>query len=199
MDVVADSTHAPDAARPRRRGRPTPTGQERSFGEDELIVSKTDLRGVITYANDVFLRVSAYPASQIVGSPHNLIRHPHMPRGLFRLLWESIGAGQEIFAYIDNLAADGSNYWVLAHVTPNYDQSGTMVGFHSNRRKPERGPIERITPLYRRMCQLEQQHSSAVTAAQASAAMLREELTEKDLSYDEFVWALITDDASVTR
>lgn len=196
MSVQAQA-HLPGEARPRRT-RPTPTGQERSLGENELIVSKTDPRGVLTYANDVFLRVSAYPVEEVVGSPHNLIRHPHMPRGVFRLLWDSISAGQEIFAYIDNLAADGSNYWVLAHVTPSYDHNGRIVGYHSNRRKPERDPIERITPLYRRMCQLEGQQSGAVAAAQASAAMLHQELAEKDLSYGQFVWGLITGDASVT-
>lgn len=198
MSVLTENTHLPDATHSRRI-RSTPTGQERSFGENELIVSKTDLRGIITYANDVFIRVSAFPGEEIIGSPHSLIRHPHMPRGVFRLLWDSIGAGQEVFAYIDNLAADGSNYWVLAHVTPSYDHSGKTVGYHSSRRKPERGPIERITPLYRRMRQLEEQQSGAVAAAQASAAFLHEELAEKNLTYGEFVWGLITGNAKVTR
>jgi PAS domain-containing protein len=64
-----------------------PTGEEQTFATDELIVSKTDPRGVITYANDVFLRVSGHEMSEVAGQPHNLIRHPDMPRALFALLW----------------------------------------------------------------------------------------------------------------
>ncbi len=67
-----------------------PTGQERTFSPDELIVSKTDLRGVITYANDVFLRVSGYRMHEVLGKPHNVIRHPEMPRAVFRLLWDAL-------------------------------------------------------------------------------------------------------------
>ena len=97
---------------------PTPTGRERTFGPDELIVSKTDLKGRMTYANDVFLRISGYDLDELIGQPHSLIRHPEMPRGLFRLLWQRISTGHEVFAFINNLAKTGDHYWVLAHVTP---------------------------------------------------------------------------------
>src|SRR5262245_21896843 len=109
-----------------------PTGQERFFGADEIIVSKTDLRGHLTYANDVFLRVSAFAEDEVVGKPHNLIRHPDMPRCVFKLLWETISGGDELFAYIVNLAQDGAHYWVLAHVTPSVGLDGRVVGYHSN-------------------------------------------------------------------
>ena len=75
--------------------RPTvqPTGREITFGDDELIVSKTDRAGVISYANDVFLRVSGYTEEEILGKPHNVIRHPDMPRTVFKLLWDAVAAG----------------------------------------------------------------------------------------------------------
>lgn len=95
----------------------TPTGQARTFAPDELIVSKTDPKGRITYANDVFLRVSGYELDEVIGQPHNIIRHPEMPRAVFRLLWRQLAAGQEVFAFINNLAKNGDHYWVLAHVT----------------------------------------------------------------------------------
>ena len=87
-----------------------PTGRERRFDDDELLVSKTDPKGRITYANDVFVRVSGYALPEIIGQPHNLIRHPQMPRGVFRLLWDSISRGEELFAFINNLAKNGDHY-----------------------------------------------------------------------------------------
>ena len=77
----------------------TLTGVERTFPEDEFIVSKTDTKGRITYANDVFLKISGFTEDEIVGQPHSIIRNPEMPRCVFKLLWDTIGSGNEIFAY----------------------------------------------------------------------------------------------------
>lgn len=114
----------------------TPTGVERIFSPEEIIVTKTDLHGRITYANEVFCRVSALEEADVVGQPHSLIRHPEMPRGVFRLLWDRLQRGQEVFAYVKNLAADGQHYWVFAHVTPTFDDLGRIRSFHSSRRSP---------------------------------------------------------------
>lgn len=168
-----------------------PTGQERTFGTDELIVSKTDRQGRIVYANDVFLRVSTYARGEVIGQPHNLIRHPQMPRGVFHLLWQTISQGRELFAYIDNLAADGANYWVLAHVTPSFGPDGSIVGYHSNRRLPQRAAIEAIKPLYQRMLRAEAGHDQARQAAEAGAALLHGELADSGQTYSQFVWDLI--------
>lgn len=162
---------------------------ERTFGQDEIIVSKTDLKGHITYANDVFLRVSAYAEQEILGKPHNIIRHPETPRGLFHLVWETIQDGGEIFAYLNNLAKDGANYWVLAHITASRDRHGTIVGYHSNRRSPERAAIARIEPLYAQMRAAEAGHRRAVDAAAASRQALEDTLGGQ--TYEEFVWQLI--------
>lgn len=172
---------------------PVPTGVARTFGHEEIIVSKTDLRGRITYANDVFLRVSAYAEHEVVGRPHSLIRHPDMPRGLFQLLWETIQGGQEIFAYINNLAADGAHYWVLAHVTPTFDAGGAVVGYHSNRRSPAPGAVARADRLYARMRAAEAGHRRAVDAAAASLAVLEDLLG--DQTYEELVWELVGEHA----
>ncbi len=170
---------------------PIVKGVERTFGRDEIIVSKTDLKGHITYANDVFLRVSAYSEEEILGRPHSIIRHPETPRGLFHLVWETIQDGGEIFAYLNNLAKDGANYWVLAHITPSRDASGAIVGYHSNRRSPERAAIERLEPLYARMRAAEVGHQRAVDAAVASRQALEEALGGQ--TYEEFVWQLIAE------
>ncbi len=172
----------------------TPTGVERPFGPEEIIVSKTDPRGVITYANDVFVRVSGYEERDILGKPHNLIRHPAMPRAVFRLMWEVISTGQELFAYVVNLAADGGHYWVLAHVTPTFGPGRSITGYHSNRRWVPPGTRRAMTDLYRGVLAAEQAQSSTPDAIAAGTAALQAELERAGTTYDEFVWSLAAAD-----
>ena len=177
---------------PRGAGRGVaPTGEARTFAPDELIVSKTDLRGVITYANDVFLRISRYELDEVLGRPHNLIRHPEMPRAVFALLWQTLSEGRELFAYINNLASDGAHYWVLAHVTPSYSADGAVIGYHSNRRRPSPGAIRTVTPLYRRLVEEERSHPTAKAAVAASSRLLDELVAAEAGSYEEFIWSVI--------
>lgn len=166
------------------------TGRERLFEPHEVIVSKTDLQGRITYANEVFLRVSGYEEADVIGRPHNLIRHPDMPRSVFGLLWERIAAGQEIFAYVVNLASTGDHYWVLAHVTPTRSADGAITGYHSNRRVPRRDAVAAAEALYARIRAAEQAVSGAQAQAAAGRALLDEVLREEGISYDELVFGL---------
>ncbi|MFQ1002059.1 PAS domain-containing protein [Modestobacter sp. SSW1-42] len=184
------TTAAPGGTRQRRQAA-APSGVERRFAADELIVSKTDLRGVITYANDVFLRVSGYDLDEVIGQPHNLIRHPDMPKAVFKLLWDTLASGHEIFAYIDNLAADGANYWVLAHVTPSYGPDGTVVGYHSNRRSPSPRAVAAVRPLYAQLVAEERRHPNGRAAVEASSRLLAELVASRAASYEEFVWSVI--------
>ena len=172
------------------RSKVAPTGAERRLGPDELIVSKTDAKGLITYANDVFCRMAAMTEEEIVGQPHNLIRHPEMPRVVFKLLWDTIASGREIFAYVNNLGADGANYWVFAHVTASYDASGRIVGYHSNRRAPERAALDAVRPLYAALLAEERRHSNLHEGMAASMKMVQDTLTQSGLSYAEFVFSL---------
>ena len=166
------------------------TGVERRFEPDEIIVTKTDRGGRITYANPVFLRLSNLTERQARGAPHNVIRHPDMPRCVFKLLWDTIEARQEIFAYVVNLAADGSHYWVFAHVTPTFDGEGKVVGYHSNRRKPERAPLEKVKPIYKLLREEEARHANAKEGLRAGFDMMIDFLKKQGLAYDEFVLSL---------
>ena len=167
-----------------------PTGVENLLGEEELIVSKTDLKGRITYANDVFIRMAKYSWQELMGAPHSLIRHPEMPRSVFKLLWDTLQSRQEIFAYVVNLAKDGSHYWVFAHVTPTFDERGNIVGYHSNRRKPDPVQIERIKPIYKRLCVEEARHANAKDGMHASFDAMVGLLKQQGVGYDEFVLSL---------
>ena len=166
------------------------TGVERFFEPDEVIVSKTDLKGRITYANRVFQRVAGYGEEELLGQPHSIVRHPDMPRCVFKLLWDTLGAGQEIFAYVINRARNGDHYWVLAHVTPSYDESGRVVGYHSSRRVPERSAIDKVVPLYRTLLEIEDKHADRKQGMEAAFAAVVALLNEKGIGYDEFVFSL---------
>jgi len=172
--------------------RPTPTQTERTFGQDEIIVSKTDTKGRILYANEVFCRVGQYAEHELVGQPHSILRHPDMPRCVFWLLWETIAGGREIFAYVKNLAKSGDYYWVFAHVTPSYDKAGKIDGYHSNRRKPDPAAIEKIAPVYKLLLEEEQRHTDRKQGQAAGHALLQKLLAERHQSYDEFVFSLVS-------
>ena len=111
-------------------------------------------------------------------------------RAVFKLLWDTIGQGQEIFAYVLNLAADGAHYWVFAHVTPSRDAAGRHVGYHSNRRKPDPAQIERIKPIYKALCAEEARHANAKDGMHASFEAMIGLLKQQGVGYDEFVLSL---------
>lgn len=169
-----------------------PTGKEVHFADDEIIVSKTDLRGIITYANDVFLRVAGYTEAEILGQPHNVIRHPDMPRCVFKLLWDSLKSKQEIFAYVLNMAKDGSHYWVFAHVTPSYDLRGQNVGYHSNRRVPYPDALAQVKKLYAELLAVEKRASNPNAGMEASYNVLTDLLIQQKMDYSQFVFSLST-------
>ena len=137
------------------------SGVERFFDDDEIIVSKTNLKGHITYANRVFMKLADCSERELLGEPHAIIRHPAMPRCIFKLLWDTIQGGNEIFAYVLNRSKNGDEYWVFAHVTPSFDGSGNISGYHSSRRVPERRILnETIIPLYKSLLEEEERHQS---------------------------------------
>ncbi|HLT78125.1 MAG TPA: PAS domain-containing protein [Ferrovibrio sp.] len=170
--------------------RVTPTNRELFFGEDEIIVSKTDEKGRILYANDVFVRVSGYSENELVGAPHSILRHPDMPRCVFWLLWETIANGEEIFAYVKNMAKTGDFYWVFAHVTPSYDENGRISGYHSNRRAPTREAVNKADALYGQLLAVENQHEDRKQGMHAGIAMMLDLLKQNNVTYGEFVFSL---------
>lgn len=174
------------------RPRIVPNGNETRLGEEEIIVSKTDLKGMITYANEVFIRIAGYSEKELLGAPHNLIRHPDMPRCVFKYLWDTIESRHEVFAYVINLAKNGNHYWVLAHVTPSFDSNGNIVGYHSNRRCPDPAIVQQIVPVYQQLLAEEQKYSNPRQGMAASLKLLGSVLESNGQTYDEFIWSLIT-------
>ncbi|HEY9899082.1 MAG TPA: PAS domain-containing protein [Pantanalinema sp.] len=157
--------------------------------EDDFIVSKTNTKGIITYGNRTFIEFSGYSAQELIGTNHNIIRHPDMPRAAFKLLWDTISTGKEFFAYVKNLAKDGSFYWVFANVTPDFDANGKIIGYFSVRRKPKESAIQAVSELYRLMV-AEEQRLGGRAGMEGSTALLLKILADKGMSYEELVLGL---------
>lgn len=166
----------------------TPTGVERTFPNTEFIVSKTDEKGRLMYVNKTFMEIADYTEAELHDQPHSIIRHPDMPRGVFKLLWDTIQAGKEIFAFVINMTKHGDHYWVIAHVTPSYDTNGRRCGYHSNRRVPSAEALAVIKPVYKEMLAIESR--SRKDGPAESVAYLQSILDEKGVSYDEFIFGL---------
>lgn len=169
----------------------TPTQTEVTFSPDETIVSKTDLKGRITYANRVFMRVSGYCEEELLGVQHNIVRHPDMPRGAFKHLWMTIQEGREWFGFVKNMGKSGHYYWVFANVTPDFE-AGRIVGYFSVRRQAPRAAIAAVEPIYAEMLRVEQE-AGAARACDASLSWLTNKLAEMKTDYESLVLSLFHD------
>jgi len=165
--------------------RPAPINREKVMNDGDFLVSKTDLKGVITYGNEIFIEISGYEEEELLGTPHSIIRHPDMPKVVFKLLWDRVKNRKEIFAYVKNLAKDGSYYWVFANVTPDFNLKGEIRGFYSVRRKPTKKGLDTIRDIYSKLLNVEK--SGGVSE---SEKLLGEILEDVGGTYDEVIMSL---------
>lgn len=163
-----------------------PTATERIMGQNEYILSTTDQQGRITSVNDVLVDYSGYSRAELLHAQHNIIRHPDMPRSVFWLAWETLREGEDFYGYIKNMCKDGSFYWVFAHILPEHDGTGEIIGYRSVRRVPRREALATIMPLYEEMRAAEQA-AGAKDAIAAGLDVLSRFLGERGLSYDQLV------------
>jgi aerotaxis receptor len=126
------------------------TGHEYEFPSSHMLVSATDLTGRIQYCNPAFIAVSGFTRDELIGQPHNLIRHPDMPREAFADMWATIRAGRPWTALVKNRRKNGDHYWVRANVTPVVEK-GAVVGYLSVRVTPQRDAVRAAESLYARM------------------------------------------------
>ena len=133
----------------------TPIEKEVVLKEEDFIISKTDLKSRILYGNQIFLEMSEWSEEELLGKPHNILRHPDMPRCAFKILYDHIENGKEWFGFVKNLRKDGGYYWVFANISPTYDNNGNMIGYYSVRRKPREGFKSIIEPLYKTLLNIE--------------------------------------------
>ncbi len=152
------------------------------MNEDDFIVSKTDTKGKLTYVNKIFMDMAEYTEEELLGKPHNIVRHPDMPKAVFKLLWDRIQNKEEIFAYVVNKTKNGNEYWVYANVTASLDERGNIIGYYSVRRKPNPEALAIIKPLYAQMLQAERSGGIA-----AGEKVLNDLIHKEGVSYDELI------------
>ena len=136
--------------------KPTPIDEEIVLDPKRYIVSETDTKGKITFANDYFMEVSGYSLEELIGKSHNIVRHPDMPKVVFKLLWETISQGKNINAVVKNLAKDGRYYWIFTEFESirDYD-TGTIMGYHADRKSISKHVLEVIADLYAQLLEIE--------------------------------------------
>lgn len=128
----------------------TPVNEEYMF-DDLVIISQTDEKGVITYANKAFCEVSGYTADELLGKPHNIIRHPDMPKGAFEKMWSTIEGGQAWNGIVKNLRKDGRYYWVDTEILPIINKDSKITGYIAARRAASRKDIIDTEEAYKKM------------------------------------------------
>mgnify|MGYP002131924423 CR=1 FL=1 len=165
------------------------SANEYVYPDGLTLVSTTDLKSRITYCNPAFIEVSGYEREELLGQPHNMIRHPDMPAEAFRDMWETIALGLPWSGMVKNRRKNGDHYWVLANVTPSVDAQGNTLGYYSVRRKPNPKATTVIAGLYRDMLEAETRVGSR-DAIEASSQILHQFLKSKGQTYEQAVLSL---------
>lgn len=166
---------------------PLPINEEIQISTKKYIVSKTDAKGVIEYGNDYFVEISGYKESELIGKPHNMIRHPDMPKIVFKMMWDRINKGKNIMAVVKNMAKDGRYYWVITEFEPKIDPISNDIISHTAFRKaaPQKA-INIMEPIYQKLLEIEKEGGM-----EASEKYLRGFFEEKHTTYDEFIDGVI--------
>jgi len=167
--------------------RPTPKDNEIKLSTKRYIVSKTDPKGVIEYGNDYFVEISGYTEAELIGQPHSIIRHPDMPKVVFKMMWERIKRNENIMAIVKNLAKDGSYYWVVTEFEAKVDPiTNEIISYTAFRKAAPKKAVEAIEPIYKKLLEIEENGGM-----EASEKYLRGFLEEKNTTYDELINELV--------
>lgn len=155
---------------------------EKYLDDEILIVTKTDLKAYITYANKDFLNIVNCKEEEILGKNHNIIRNKDMPKAVFKLLWEKLKKEEEVFAFVKNNTFDNSFYWVYANISPSYDANNKLIGYYSVRRKINENAKDIIINIYKKLLEIEQ-NSGVIKSYEYLFSLLE----KNNICYDEFV------------
>jgi len=159
----------------------TPTDVEHPVSNVDIVVSKGDEKGDITYANPIFFKLAGYTQAELLEQPHSIIRHPDMPKIIFKYLWDMLQSGKDVKAFVKNLSKDGGFYWVIAHVRVATNPDGSFRNYVSTRRGMSAGARSIIEPLYKELREVEK--SGGI---EASLPILETFLTENGGSLETF-------------
>lgn len=167
--------------------RPSAVQKERQWDKTQTLMSKTDKFGTINFVNDAFVKVSGYSEAELMGQPHNLIRHPDMPKVIFKVLWDNILEGNNFHGIVKNLSKTGEYYWVITNFSVGKDANGQVSSFLARRvAVPDLVITKYIEPLYKRLLEIEK--SSGVDA---SGEFLNYYFEQIGKDYTQFVYDIM--------
>lgn len=160
-----------------------PINEAIKLDKHKYIMSRTDTRGIIEFGNDYFFEISGYEPNELIGKPHSTIRHPDMPSVIFKLMWDRLKQGKNIFAVVKNLAKDGRYYWVTTKFEiKKHPVDNSIVGYMAFRQAASPKAVETIEALYRDLLEIEK-----TGGVEASEKYLIGYLDSKRLTYDEYI------------
>ena len=163
--------------------KPIPVDEQIKLDKHKYIMSRTDAQGNIEFGNDYFYEISGYTANELMGRSHNIIRHPDMPKVIFKLMWDRLKQGKNIFAVVKNLAKDGRYYWVTTKFEiKKHPVDNSVVGFMAFRQAASPAVIEEINKLYAELREIEKSGG-----LEASEKYLIGFLDSKRMTYDEYI------------
>jgi len=161
--------------------RPTPTDVEHELTAVDMIVSKSDAEGNITYTNPIFMKISGYSQGELLDKPHSILRHPDMPKVIFKYLWDNLKAGKNVTAYVKNMCKDGGYYWVLAQVKVSKNPDGSFRNYMSTRKRITESAKKTISEFYAKLLKIEKEEG-----VEASEKALMDFLAENGQSPETF-------------
>jgi len=169
-----------------KKDGPSPINKEIIIPDDQVLISVTDPKGNIIEANDIFIKVSGYSEDELVGSSHNIIRHPDMPKIMFKIVWDHIMDKENVMAVVKNLAKDGKYYWVVTDFVTRVDADRNIINYTAYRRPVHDKVKQAVIPLYKALCAIEE-----VAGIDASEKFLNDYFEERDLNYDDMIEEII--------
>lgn len=158
--------------------KPEATEVEKEVTNIDLIVSKADEKGNITYVNPIFMKISGYTQGELYDKPHSILRHPDMPKVIFKYLWDNLKLGNDIVAYVKNLCKDGSYYWVLATVKMAKNPDGSFRNYMSTRKCVTESAKETISALYAKLLDTEKNSGTETSEEMFNTFMKDNNLTD---------------------
>lgn len=163
--------------------RPTPIDKEVGWNKSQVVISETDVYGRITNVNDVFCNVCGYSPEEMIGQPHSIIRHPDMPKLVFKLLWDNLKVGNNFIGVIKNLAKSGEYYWVITDFEMRRDATGNITHYIARRKSVPKAVIENyVAPLYENLLKLEK-----VGGMELSSRFFKNYLAKQGKDYIDFI------------
>ena len=169
--------------------RPTPIDREVQWDKTKTLISETDVKGTITNVNDVFCAVAHYSASELIGQPHNLMRHPDMPKLIFKLLWDNLKVGNNFVGVIKNLAKTGEYYWVVTDFEMRRDAMGNITHYIGRRKSvPEAAINNYLAPFYESLLKMEK-----IGGVELSSRFFKNYLTKQGKDYIDFVISIMSE------